>query len=147
VPTRVDGDALHRGRSARGLTQSQLAQIIDVSALEFCARPNGVDLKALKLASGKTWTEIAEQTQVSSATYATVRFHRASRLCRHVRAFASRIGRSPGALCGRRKGRNGPLTDMPRSRRKDAAPDALSATFADVYRAKAGAARSILRAG
>jgi len=99
VPTRVGGDALHRARSARGLTQSQLARIIDVSggervsecergvrapavrlipavaaalgvtALEFCAMPNGVDLKALRLASGKTSTEIAEQTQVSSATY------------------------------------------------------------------------------
>lgn len=31
--------------------------------------PNGVDLRALRLASGKTSTEIAEQTQVSSATY------------------------------------------------------------------------------
>ncbi len=31
--------------------------------------PNGVNLKALRLASGKTSTEIAEQTQVSSATY------------------------------------------------------------------------------
>ena len=95
MPTRVGGDA-HRARSARGLPQSQLAQIIDVSggervsecergvrtpavrlipavaaalgvtALEFCAMPNGVDLKALRLASGKTSTEIAEQTQVSS---------------------------------------------------------------------------------
>jgi len=99
VPTRVDGDALYRARSARGLTQSQLARIIDVSggervsecergvrnpavrlipamaaalgvtALEFFAMPNGVDLKELRLASGKTSTEIAEQTQVSSATY------------------------------------------------------------------------------
>jgi len=99
VPTRVGGDALHRARSARGLTQSQLAQIIDVSGgervsewergirtpavrlipavaaalgvtpLEFCPMPNGVDLKALRLASGKTSTEIAQQTQVSSATY------------------------------------------------------------------------------
>jgi len=99
VPTRVGADALHRARSARGLTQSQLARIIDVSggervsewergvrtpavrlipavaaalgvtALEFFALPNGVDLKALRLASGKTSTEIAEQTQVSSATY------------------------------------------------------------------------------
>ena len=99
MPTRVDGDALHRARSARGLTQSQLARIIDVSGgervsecergvrapavrlipavaaalgvtpLEFLALPNGVDLKALRLASGKTSREIAEQTQVSSATY------------------------------------------------------------------------------
>jgi len=98
VPTRVGGDA-HRARSARGLPQSQLAQIIDVSGgervsecergvrapavrlipavaaalgvtpLEFLALPNGVDLKALRLASGKTSTEIAQQTQVSSATY------------------------------------------------------------------------------
>ncbi len=97
--TRVGGDALHRARSARGLTQSQLARIIDVSGgervsecergvrapavrlipavaaalgvthLEFLALPNGVDLKALRLASGKTSTEIAQQTQVSSATY------------------------------------------------------------------------------
>ena len=37
--------------------------------MEFCAMPNGVDLKALRLASGKTSTEIAQQTQVSSATY------------------------------------------------------------------------------
>ena len=99
MPTRVGGDALHRARSARGLTHSQLAQIIDVSGgervsecergvrtpavrlipavaaalgvtpLEFLALPNGVDLKALRLASGMTSTEIAEQTQVSSATY------------------------------------------------------------------------------
>ncbi len=74
MPTRVGGDALHRARSARGLTHSQLAQIIDVSGgervsecergvrtpavrlipevaaalgvtpLEFLALPNGVDL-------------------------------------------------------------------------------------------------------
>jgi len=99
VPTRVGGDALHRARSARGLTQSQLARIIDVSggervsecergvrapavrlipavaaalgatALEFLALPNGVDLKALRLASGKTWAEIAQQNYVSSGTY------------------------------------------------------------------------------
>ncbi len=88
---------LHRARSVRGLTQSQLVGIIDVSGgkrvsewergvrtppsvipavaaplrvplLEFLALPNGVDLKALRLASRKTSTEIAQQTQVSSAT-------------------------------------------------------------------------------
>lgn len=97
--TRVDGQALHRARSARGLTQSQLARIIDVSGgervsewergvrtpavrlipavaaalgvtpLEFLAMPNGVDLKALRFASGKTSAEIAAQIHVSSATY------------------------------------------------------------------------------
>ncbi len=99
MPTRIDGDALHRARSARGLTQSQLARIIDVSGgervsewergvrtpavrlipavaaalgvtpLEFLSMPNGVDLRALRLASGKTSAEIAAQIHVSSATY------------------------------------------------------------------------------
>lgn len=99
MPTRVDSAALHRARAARGLTQSQLARIIDVSGgerisewergvrtpavrlipavaaalgvtpLEFLAMPNGVDLKALRLASGRTAAEIAAQIHVSSATY------------------------------------------------------------------------------
>ncbi len=97
--TRVDGEALHRVRSARGLTQSQLARILDVaggdrvsewergvrgpavrlipavaaalgvSPLEFLAMPNGVDLKALRLVSGKTLAEVAAQIHVSTATY------------------------------------------------------------------------------
>jgi len=46
-----------------------VAAALGVTALEFFAMANGVDLKALRLASGKTSTEIAEQTQVSSATY------------------------------------------------------------------------------
>lgn len=99
MPTRVDGDALHRARSARGLTQSQLARILDVaggervsewergvrgpavrlipavaaalgvSPLELFAMPNGVDLKALRLVSGKTLAEVAAQIHVSRATY------------------------------------------------------------------------------
>jgi len=99
VQTRVDAGALHQARTARGLTQSQLARILDVaggervsewergvrgpavrlipavaaalgvSALEFLAMPNGVDLKALRLVSGKTSTEIASQIHVSTATY------------------------------------------------------------------------------
>lgn len=99
MPTRVDADALHRARSARGLTQSQLARILDVaggdrvsewergvegpavrlipavaaalgvSPLEFLAMPNGVDLKALRLVAGKTLAEVAGQIHVSTATY------------------------------------------------------------------------------
>jgi len=46
-----------------------VAAALGVTPLEFLALPNGVDLKALRLASGKTSTEIAQQTQVSSATY------------------------------------------------------------------------------
>lgn len=99
MPTRVDADALHRARSARGLTQSQLARIIDVSGgervsewergirtpavrlipavaaalgvtpLDFLSMPHGVDLKALRLAAGKTSTEIAARTHVSPPTY------------------------------------------------------------------------------
>jgi len=42
---------------------------LGVTPLEFLALPNGVDLKAFRLASGKASTEIAQQTQVSSATY------------------------------------------------------------------------------
>ena len=90
---------MHRARSARGLTQNQLARIIDVSGgervsewergvrspaarlipavaaalgvdpLDFMAMPNGVDLKALRLASGQTSTEVAAHIHVSSATY------------------------------------------------------------------------------
>ncbi len=99
MPTRVDGDALFRARSARGLTQSQLARMVDiaggervsqwergvrgpavrlipavatalgVSPLELLAMPNGVDLRALRLASGQTSSEVAEQLHVSTATY------------------------------------------------------------------------------
>ena len=90
---------MHRARSARGLTQNQLARIIDVSGgervsewergvrspavrlipavaaalgvapLDFFAMPNGVDLRALRLASGQTSTEVAAQIHVSPATY------------------------------------------------------------------------------
>ncbi len=99
MPTRIDGDALFRARSARGLTQGQLARMVDiaggervsqwergvrgpavrlipavaaalgVSPLEFLAMPNGVDLKALRLASGQTSSQVAEQLHVSTATY------------------------------------------------------------------------------
>lgn len=99
MPTRVDGDALFRARSVRGLTQGQLARMVDVaggervsqwergvrgpavrlipavaaalgvSPLEFLAMSNGVDLKALRLASGQTSREVAEQLHVSTATY------------------------------------------------------------------------------
>ena len=74
---------MHRARSARGLTQNQLARIIDISGgervsewergvhtpavrlipavaaalgvvpLDFLAMPNGVHLKALRFALGK----------------------------------------------------------------------------------------------
>jgi len=46
-----------------------VAAALGVSALEFLAMPNGVDLKALRLVSGKTSTEIASQIHVSTATY------------------------------------------------------------------------------
>jgi len=99
VPTRVDGEALRRARSVRGLTQGQLARLVDVaggervsewergvrgpavrlipavaaalgvSPLEFLAMPNGVDLKALRLVSGKTLRQVADRLHVSTATY------------------------------------------------------------------------------
>ncbi len=98
VPTEVDADALQKARANRGLTQNQLARIIDVSGgervsewergvrtpavrlipqlaavlgvtpLEFLALPNGVDLKALRLAVGKTSAEVAAEVHVSPAT-------------------------------------------------------------------------------
>ena len=90
---------MFRARSARGLTQGQLARMVDVaggervsqwergvrgpavrlipavaaalgvSPLEFLAMPNGVDLRALRLASGNTSSEVAVQLHVSTATY------------------------------------------------------------------------------
>ena len=99
VRTRVDGTALRRARLARGLTQHQLARLIDVAGgerialwergiseprarlvpllasalgvepLELLEMPNGTDLKALRLASGLTAPEVAAAAHVSLPTY------------------------------------------------------------------------------
>jgi transcriptional regulator with XRE-family HTH domain len=46
-----------------------VAAALGVSPLELFAMPNGVDLKALRFASGRTSAEIAAQVHVSPATY------------------------------------------------------------------------------
>ena len=46
-----------------------VAAALGVSPLELLAMPNGVDLKALRFASGRTAAEIAAQVHVSQATY------------------------------------------------------------------------------
>jgi transcriptional regulator with XRE-family HTH domain len=95
VQTRVDGAAVYRARSSTGMTQSQVARTLDLSGgervsewergvrtpavrlipqlaavlgvtpLEFLALPNGVDLKALRLAVGRTSAEVAAEVHVS----------------------------------------------------------------------------------
>jgi len=47
----------------------QLAAVLGVTPLEFLALPNGVDLRALRLAVGRTSTEVAAEVHVSPATY------------------------------------------------------------------------------
>jgi len=47
----------------------QLAAVLGVTPLEFLALPNGVDLKALRLAVGKTSAVVAAEVHVSPATY------------------------------------------------------------------------------
>jgi len=70
--------------------------------LEFFALPNGVDLKALRLASGKTSTEIAQQTQVPSATYLRWEIGRIAGDPRSSRSAQSGegLGRSPAPAGG-----------------------------------------------
>ena len=97
--TGVDGEALHRARFAMGLTQHQLARIVDVAGgerisgwergeneprarvipqlaqalgvdpLELLSLPNGVDLRALRLVTGRTAPELARALNVSLHTY------------------------------------------------------------------------------
>ncbi len=99
MPTGVDADALQKARTNRGLTQSQVARTLDLSGgervsewergvrspavrliprlavvlgvtpLAFLAMPYGVDLRALRLAVGRTATEVAAEVHVSPATY------------------------------------------------------------------------------
>lgn len=99
VRTGVDGEALHRARSAQGLTQHQLARIVDVAGgervsgwerganeprariipelaaalgvdpLDLLDLPNGVDLRALRLVVGRTAPELARAVHVSVHTY------------------------------------------------------------------------------
>jgi len=50
VQTRVDGHALQRARSARGLTQGQLARVIDVSGGERVSEwERGVKAPAVRI--------------------------------------------------------------------------------------------------
>lgn len=97
--TRVSGVAVRRARSGRGLTQQQLARIVDIAGgdrvsgweresteprariipdlaralgvqpLELLALPNGVDLRALRLVAGRTAPELAQAVHVSVHTY------------------------------------------------------------------------------
>jgi len=99
VRTGVDGAAVLRARSARGLSQHQLARIVDVAGgervsgwergvgqprarivpdlaralgvdpLALLSLPNGVDLRALRLVAGRTAPDVAHAVNVSVHTY------------------------------------------------------------------------------
>lgn len=99
VRTRVSGAAVRRARSRRGLTQHQLARIVEIAGgdrvsgwerestqprariipdlaralgvdpLELLSLPNGVDLRALRLVAGRTAPELALAVNVSVHTY------------------------------------------------------------------------------
>jgi len=99
VRTRVSGAAVRRARSRRGLTQHQLARIVEIAGgdrvsgwerestqprariipdlaralgvdpLELLSLPNGVDLRALRLVAGRTAPELAQAVHVSVHTY------------------------------------------------------------------------------
>ncbi len=95
----VDGAAVLRARAARGLSQHQLARIVDVAGgervsgwergvgqprariipdlaralgvdpLDLLSLPHGVDLRALRLVAGRTAPELARAVNVSVHTY------------------------------------------------------------------------------
>ena len=93
--TGVDGVAVLRARSEKKLSQHQLARIVDVAGgervsgwergvgqprariipgldvdpLELLFLPNGVDLRALRLAAGRTAPELAQAVHVSVHSY------------------------------------------------------------------------------
>jgi transcriptional regulator with XRE-family HTH domain len=99
VDTRFDGEALREARSAKRLTHHQLARIINlrlrerildiergidepnprlilalaegltVDPIQLLFLPNGVDLRALRLASGLGAAELAQAAHVSVRSY------------------------------------------------------------------------------
>jgi transcriptional regulator with XRE-family HTH domain len=99
VRSGVDGEALLRARSAKGLTQHQLARIVHVAGgervsgwergaseprarivpdlaralgvdpMELLSLPHGVDLRALRLVSGLSAPELAQAVNVSVHSY------------------------------------------------------------------------------
>ena len=99
VPASFDGEALRRARLARALTHHQLARLarlgagerirgfergiveptarvivamakaLSVDPMQLLLLPEGVDLRALRLASGQSPAELAESVHVSLRTY------------------------------------------------------------------------------
>ena len=99
VVASVDGAAIQRARAAKGLTQHQLARIVDVAGgerisgwerganeprariipelaralgvdpMELLSLPHGVDLRALRLAAGRSAPELAGRLHISLHTY------------------------------------------------------------------------------
>ncbi len=99
MPARFDGGALLRARLAKGLTHHQLARMVDIGAgerilgyergtvepnarilvaiaetltvepMQLLVLPNGVDLEALRLASGQSPTNVAQSVHVSLRSY------------------------------------------------------------------------------
>jgi transcriptional regulator with XRE-family HTH domain len=99
VHTRLDGEALQRARSTKGLTHHQLARMVHASVGERILRferganepnprmivalaealgvdpmqplllPNRIDLEALRLASGRGAADLAQSVHVSRRAY------------------------------------------------------------------------------